>query len=79
MDCQHQARIRLHLDDPFTFLIYNVLDTSAFTDDPGVGLVPDNAIGDLAVGLDYTLFASGLGQTLDPGIWMLIDKIPSLF
>jgi hypothetical protein len=47
-------------DDPFTNLTLS-LDPSAFS----VGLVPDNAIGDLAVGLDYTTFASGLGPVVD--------------
>ena len=40
----------------------DTLDPSAFTASPFLGGVPDNAIGDLAVGLDYTLFASGLGS-----------------
>jgi hypothetical protein len=40
----------------------DALDPSAFTASPFLGGLPDNAIGDLAVGLDYTLFASGLGS-----------------
>lgn len=40
----------------------DALDPSAFTASPFLGGVPDNAIGDLAVGLDYALFASGLGS-----------------
>ena len=40
----------------------DALDPSAFTAAPLLGGLPDNAIGDLAVGLDYTLFASGLGS-----------------
>jgi hypothetical protein len=40
----------------------DTLDPSAFTAAPTLGGLPDNAIGDLAVGLDYTLFASGLGS-----------------
>jgi hypothetical protein len=45
-------------DDPFT-LLTQLLDPSAFSP-----LGPD-AIGDLAVGLDYTTFASGLGPVVD--------------
>jgi hypothetical protein len=52
-------------DDPFTHLA-NLLDPSAFSN----GL-PDNAIGDLAVGLDYTTFSTGLGALLDAPIDLL--------
>ncbi len=45
-------------DDPFTVLTH-LLDPSAFSVDPTLGLVPDNAIGDLAVGLDYTVVTAG--------------------
>ncbi len=41
------------VDDPFTVLTH-LLDPSAFS-----GGLPDNAIGDLAVGLDYTLVTAG--------------------
>ena len=61
-------------DDPFSLLAHSLdpsafsnLDLSAF----GPGL-PDNAIGDLAVALDYTTFASGLG-------WVVDDPIDLLF
>lgn len=57
-------------DDPFSFITWE-LNPSAFTGEPLVphelygtivpGGVPDNAIGDSAVALDYGLFASGLG------------------
>jgi hypothetical protein len=57
-------------DDPFTLLAHS-LDPSAFSLDPTQGLLPDNAIGDLAVGLDYTLFASGLGPVVDVPIDLL--------
>jgi hypothetical protein len=50
-------------DDPFRFLVYH-FDPSAFSANPGLGGLPDNAIGDFATGLDYTVFASG-GSTLD--------------
>jgi hypothetical protein len=52
-------------DDPFTHLA-DSLDPSAFSN----GL-PDNGIGDLAVGLDYTTFSSGLGALLDDPIDLL--------
>jgi hypothetical protein len=57
-------------DDPFTFLLWS-FDPTAFT--PGIcgygcfppgldpGVVPDSNIADFAVGLDYTLFATGIG------------------
>ena len=64
-------------DDPFSFYTWEVFDPSAFTGEPLVdhlslgivvpGGLPDNAIGDLAVGLDYSLFASGIGGN-DVGI-----------
>jgi hypothetical protein len=48
-------------DDPFSFITWE-LDPSTFTADPTLaGGLPDDAIGDSAVALDYTLFASGLG------------------
>jgi hypothetical protein len=47
-------------NDPFTF-VTDELDPSAFS-----GGFPDNAIGDFAVGLDYTVSAVGLYPTLDP-------------
>jgi hypothetical protein len=58
-------------DDPFAILAYT-LDPSGFSAPPLLGEgtlwtgLPDNAIGDFAVGLDYTLFASGIGTTVDP-------------
>ena len=69
-------------DDPFSFLVWS-LDPSAFSPDAyygpllnGGGL-PDNAIGDFAVGLDYTLFASGIGGN-DVGITDLLSPILSI-
>lgn len=41
------------VDDPFTVLTH-LLDPSAFS-----GGLPDNAIGDLAGGLDYTVVTAG--------------------
>jgi hypothetical protein len=54
-------------DDPFSLLAWD-LDMSAFSANPGLGGLPDNAIGDFAAGLDYTLFASGLGEPLTADI-----------
>jgi hypothetical protein len=54
-------------DDPFSFITWEV-DPSTFTADPTLaGGLPDNAIGDSAVALDYALFVSGLGGN-DVGI-----------
>jgi hypothetical protein len=54
-------------DDPFSFITWEV-DAGTFTADPTLaGGVPDNAIGDSAVALDYALFATGLGGN-DVGI-----------
>jgi hypothetical protein len=39
-------------NDPFTILALD-LDPSAFSANPDLGGLPDNAIGDFAVGLDY--------------------------
>ena len=47
-------------NDPFTF-VTDELDHSAFS-----GGFPDNAIGDFAVGLDYSVDAVGLYPTIDP-------------
>jgi len=55
--------------DAFSELTH-ILDPSAFT----AGGLPDNAIGDLAVGTDYTLFASGLG-TLDSDLFVLVAQL----
>ncbi len=69
-------------DDPFAFLVWS-LDPSAFSPDAfygplldGGGL-PDNAISDFAVGLDYTLFATGIGGN-DVGISDLLSSITSI-
>jgi hypothetical protein len=53
-------------DDPFTLLAQS-LDPGAFN----IG-GPDNAIGELAVGLDYTLFASGLAPVVDVPLDLLL-------
>jgi hypothetical protein len=63
-------------DDAFTVLT-DLLDPSAFSGTPFGLLVPDNTIGDFAVGLDYTLFASGIGAALDPGLDMFLSNILS--
>lgn len=69
--------------DPFSTIAYRLdpslpLDQLPFSMDPaGFGYflddgVPLNATGDFALGLDYTLFYSGIGATLDPIIYSLI-------
>jgi hypothetical protein len=69
-------------DTPFTFSLFSV-DPSAFTlGDTGYapfdgGGLPDNAIADLAVGLDYTLFATGIGGD-DVAISDLLTTIVSI-
>ncbi len=73
--------------DPFSIIAYRLdpslpLDQLPFSMDPaGFGYfldngVPLNATGDLALGLDYVLYASGIGATLDPIIFHLfLDPI----
>jgi hypothetical protein len=57
--------------DPFTILTDH-LDPSAFIANPdGVGSVPDIGFGDLAVGLDYTVFATGGYGSVD----LLVDTL----
>jgi len=73
-------------DDPFSFYTWE-LDPSAFTGEPLVdhlnlgtvvpGGLPDNAIGDSAVALDYALFASGIGGN-DVGIADSLNFLSSL-
>ncbi|UMB68531.1 hypothetical protein [Mycobacterium paraterrae] len=53
--------------DPFSVLVTYV-DPAAFSDYPDFGGLPVDGIGDLAVGLDYAVYASGLGPVLDPVI-----------
>ena len=60
----------LYADDPFT-AVTHFLDPSAFSVDLGVGLDPDNGIGDLAVGLDYAVFATGGYDSVD----LFLDSI----
>lgn len=52
----------------------DALDPSAFSVNPDGIPIPDNAIGDLATGLDYTLFASGLGS-LDTDVLILLGPL----
>src|SRR5271167_4666870 len=60
-------------DVPFSELAY-AIDPNAFNPDAGflfnscVGcdIIPLDPTGDFALGLDYTVFASGLAPTLDP-------------
>ncbi|BBX44453.1 hypothetical protein GCM10009641_54330 [Mycobacterium cookii] len=60
----YQAGFSSIPDDPFT-LVTDEFDPAAFTVGPTGGLLPDNAIGDFAVDLDYTLYATGLGEKVD--------------
>jgi hypothetical protein len=60
--------------DPFSVLV-TYFDPTAFSDHPDVGGLPVNAIADLAVSLDYTLFAGGLDPVLVPGIEALFIPI----
>jgi hypothetical protein len=57
----------------FTYLA-DYLDPSAFSANPDGIPIPDNAIGDFATGLDYTLFASGLGS-LDTDVLILLGPL----
>jgi hypothetical protein len=65
--------------DPFSIIVDRFLDPSAFSMDPaGFGYfldagVPLNATGDFALGLDYALFYSGIGATLDPVVFLFLD------
>jgi hypothetical protein len=54
----------------------DTLDPSAFsgTNPVGLDVLPDNAIGDLAVGTDYTLDATGLGS-LNFDLGVLLGEI----
>jgi hypothetical protein len=68
-------------EDPFS-IIADRLDPSSFSMDPaGFGYflddgVPLNATGDFALGLDWTLWESGIGPTLDPIIFsVFLDPI----
>lgn len=71
-------------DMPFTFLLWSV-DPGAFTlGDVGYlpfdgGGFPDNAIADFAVGLDYTLFATGLGgdEVAISDLLSTVESIPA--
>jgi hypothetical protein len=53
-----------------SFHIASTVDPSAFSANPdGVGILPDSAVGDFAVGLAYSLYASGLGSVdIDLGV-----------
>ena len=69
-------------DDPFSFLVSS-LDPNAFSAGSGGDLLPlvDGSLpltdsADLAVGLDYSIFASGLGPSLDP---LIADIGPALY
>jgi hypothetical protein len=62
-------------DDPITvFIAEQVADS--FDKTPGL---PVTGIGDLAVSLDYGIYASGLAPTLDPDLWQFFDTtLPSV-
>jgi hypothetical protein len=69
-------------DDPFSILVAGI-DPGAFSVDPNSGAyfadggAPTDALGTLATGLDYTLFATGLGPTLDQTI-LTLGELPVL-
>jgi hypothetical protein len=63
-------------DDPFTILVAELVGAPAFGG--GEINVPVNGISDLAVGLDYSVFASGLAPTLDPAITEFANSLPTL-
>jgi hypothetical protein len=57
-------------------LLADKLDPSAFSDAPDLGGLPDNAIGDFAVGLDYGLYGNGLGSLdFDLGVLLGVFSI----
>lgn len=64
--------------DTFTRIV-DTFDASAFSGvTPDGDFIPDNAIGDLAVATDYSLYATGLGSfDLDLGVLLgVIDIYP---
>jgi hypothetical protein len=71
-------------DEQFTYLVWS-FDPSAFTPGacgcfpPGVdpAVLPDSNIADFAIGLDYTLFASGISEN-EVGITDLLGSIESI-
>jgi hypothetical protein len=65
LDTSVDTFIASSADHPFAE-VTSLLDLSAFGADG-----PDSGLGDLAVGLDYSLFASGLAPIVDP----IIDAI----
>jgi hypothetical protein len=65
-----------YLVDPLQSLVGEFIGPSPFLNgDEGV---PVTGIGDLAVGLDYTVFASGLAPTLDPALSDALTSLPTL-
>jgi hypothetical protein len=63
-------------DDPLTNLVAEVVGPGAFAG--GEINAPDSGISDLAVGLDYSVFASGLAPTLDPGLSEFVNSFPTI-
>ena len=64
-------------DDPLSSLVYEFNPTSFSLDgftgiDPEAGGLPNDGLADLAVGLDYTLFANGL-ESLGTGVTDLVQ------
>jgi hypothetical protein len=63
-------------DDPLSSLLYEFDPTSfsldGFYDSPEAGGLPNDGLADLAVGLDYTLFANGL-ESLGTGVTDLVQ------
>jgi hypothetical protein len=71
VDGYEQGAGGFYSSDPFTALTDHV-DPSAFIANPdGIGILPDNGIADLAVGLDYTVFSTGGYGSVD----LLVDTV----
>jgi hypothetical protein len=65
-----------YLVDPLQSLVGEFIGPSPFLNgDEGV---PVTGIGDVAVGLDYEIFASGLAPTLDPALSDALTSLPTL-
>jgi hypothetical protein len=66
-----------YLLDPIQLLVaedFGEAGVDAFNSPEGL---PVTGLGDLAVGLDYEIFANGLAPTLDPDLTTALSTIPS--
>jgi hypothetical protein len=68
LDSEFATSVDTYFQNGIPFLA-DALDPSGFS-----AGVPDNALGDLAVGIDYTLFATGL-QSLDWDLGVLLGVV----